>query len=90
MVNTSFTADGRGKDLKAKAHRWLMQGFSAVTPQIMLRIGQAKDSEEAKEKADEAIRNMDAYSAEGGVVGFRFGSVVGRKKAPMCPVGDTL
>ncbi|PYH64267.1 uncharacterized protein BO88DRAFT_351344 [Aspergillus vadensis CBS 113365] len=90
IVNTSFSLDGRGEDLKAKAQKWQMQAFLADTETIMLEIGLEGDSEEAQQRAEEANRNLGTHFAEGGVVGFCFGSVVGRKMVSYALIKDIL
>ncbi len=79
IVNTSFRLDDRGEDLKAKARKWQLQAFSAVMPPVMVATGRAKDAVEAREKTDEAIRELGLYFEAGEVVGLGFGRVVGRK-----------
>lgn len=45
----------------------------------MLATGRAKDADEAREKTDEAIRELGLYFEAGEVVGLAFGRVVGKK-----------
>jgi hypothetical protein len=78
-VNTSFRLDNRGEDLKARACKWQLQAFSAVIPPVMLATRRAKDADEAREKTDEAIRELGLYFEAGEVVGLAFGRVLGRK-----------
>lgn len=78
IVNTSFQLDNRGEDLRAKARKWQLQAFSAVMPPVMLATGRAKDAAEAREKTDEAIRELGLYFEAGEVVRLAFGRVVGR------------
>ncbi|KAI9375884.1 S-adenosyl-L-methionine-dependent methyltransferase [Aspergillus egyptiacus] len=79
VVNTSFPLTRQEEDLEAKTRTWMMAAFGAVTAQIMHKIGRAGNHQEARETADDAIKNLGLYLAEGGVVGLQFGSVIGQK-----------
>ncbi|KAL4874235.1 hypothetical protein BJY04DRAFT_204216 [Aspergillus karnatakaensis] len=78
VVNTSFLIRGR-PELKERAQTWQLQFFSSIMPLVLVRIGEAKDKDEASEKTATIINNLKSYFADGEVIDTRFGSVVGLK-----------
>ncbi|KAL2824394.1 hypothetical protein BDW59DRAFT_172918 [Aspergillus cavernicola] len=78
VVNRSFPVRGR-EDLKIRAQNWQLQFFSSVMPLLVLKSGQAANSDLAKEKAAQIIGDLETAFAEGEVVDVRFSTLVGQK-----------
>ncbi|KAI9372263.1 hypothetical protein BJX61DRAFT_534113 [Aspergillus egyptiacus] len=67
------------EDLKPRTAAWLMGFFNTLLPQVFLRSGEAVTSATAAERTGEALRHLKQYFAEGEMMSFRIGSVVGQK-----------
>ena len=78
VVNRSSLIRGR-PDLVERAQEWERQFFAAMMPAILLKIGEAADTDEANEKASKIRLDLEEYFADGGVVDVRFGTVIGQK-----------
>ncbi|KAL3472042.1 hypothetical protein BJX99DRAFT_12255 [Aspergillus californicus] len=76
-TNRSSFVRGR-EELKARAQAWILQFYATVLPLVLLKTGEAPP-EQVGQRTAEILRGLEEYSAEGGLLDVRFGTVVGRK-----------
>ncbi|KAL3440680.1 S-adenosyl-L-methionine-dependent methyltransferase [Aspergillus insuetus] len=78
VVHRPFLVRGR-EDIKGRAQAWELGFWSTVMPLVLKRTGEAANSDEANEKANEIIADLAAAFADGEVIDVRFGTVIGQK-----------